>query len=186
MMTSKRGLVSKVIDGGRNVILDLPKGGSIRAPNMGAFEIGDEVCFTLDATGRRVVLVMPREMAEWHDAKVENEMIQLALKEDQHGHVIFIDDDPDQGQTIAVTVDIGGREPGEGDSDGGDNTLDEHLYADADGTSGEGGIFAEGSGEADHILIPILLGHDDPEEVGNGIGESMDAGGPTANDSEGS
>jgi hypothetical protein len=128
---------------------------------------------------------MPREMAEWHDAKVENEMIQLALKEDQHGHVIFIDDDPDNGQTIAVTVDIGGRESGEGDSDGSDNPLDEHIYADADGSECEGGILSEGSGEADHLLIPLLLGHDDPQEMGYGERESMVAGGPAATDSEG-
>jgi hypothetical protein len=152
---------------------------------MGAFEIGDEVCFTLNATGRRVVLVIPREMAEWHDAKVENEMIQLALKEDQHGDVIFIDDDPDNGQTIAVTVDSGGRESGEGNPDGSDNPLDEHIYADADGSERESGILSEGSGEADHILIPILLGHDDPEEMGSSEREPMDAGGPAFHDSEG-
>jgi hypothetical protein len=184
-MTTCRGLISKVIDGERTVIIDLPKGGSIRAPNMGAFEIGDEVCFTLDVTGRRVVIVMSREMAEWYDARAENEMMQLALKEDQHGAILFVNDDPDNGQTIEIAVDRSHGEPGEVDSGGGDNSVDEHLYANSDGAESESGVSTEGSIEADSVLVPVLLGHDYPEEMGYGSGESVDAGRAHSFDAEG-
>jgi len=185
MMTSNRGLISRVIDGERTVVIDLPKGGSIRAPNMGAFEIGDEVCFTLDASGRRVVIVMSREMAEWYDARVENEMMQLALKEDQyHGAILFVDNDPDNGQTIEIAVDRGHGESGEVNSGGGDNPVDEHLYENSDGSECEGGVSTEGSVEADSVLVPLLLGHDYSEEVGHGEREPMDAGRASFPDSE--
>jgi hypothetical protein len=182
-MNGNRGLISKIVDDGRTVVIDLPKGGSIRAPNMGAFEIGDEVAFTLDATGRRVVTVMPIEMANWYKAMGENELLQLSLKEDQRGTILYIDDDPDNGQVIEIPADCSGREPGETDSGGGDNLVDEHLYADSDGPEGESGVLSEGSGEADSVLIPLLHGHDDFEEVGDR--EHMDAGRPFVDYPEG-
>ncbi len=177
-----RGLISKIVDDGRTVIIDLPKGGSIRAPNMGAFEVGDEVAFTLDATERRVVVVMPIEMANWYKAMGENELIQLSLKEDQRGTILYIDNDPDNGHAIEIPADCSGRESGEVDSGGGDYPIDEHLYADSDGLEGEGGVLSEGSGEADNLLIPLLHGHDDFEEMGNG--EYVDAGRPFVDYSE--
>lgn len=184
-MSTFKGLISRLTDGGRNVVIDLPKGGSIRAPNMGAFEIGDEVCFTLDVTGQKVVLVMPKDMAEWYDAKAENEVLQLSLKEDERGDIVYIDNDPDHGQVIEISVDRGGREPGEPDSDWADQSGYEHLDANADGFESESRVFSEGPGEADSILVPILLGHDDLQEMGDGPDKSVDDGWPPVLDAEG-
>jgi hypothetical protein len=184
-INGNRGLVSKITDSGRTVVIDLPKGGSIRAPNMGAFEIGDEVAFTLDASGRRVVTVMPIEMANWYKAMGENKIMQLSLKEDQHGTILYLYNDPDNGQVIEVSADLSRGKTGESDPYWGDNCGNEHLYDHTDGPEGEGGVLLEEPRETDNLLVQVLHGYGGIEEVGGGPEESILAGGYPISDAEG-
>lgn len=181
MTSFKTGLVSRVE--GNFILLDLPKGGSIRAPNMGAFDIGDEVAFTLDSTGKRVVLVMPKEMAEFYKSVGENELLQLSLKEDQHASILLVDDNTDHGPAVAIDVDSGGGELGEIDFGWADYPGDEHLHADTNGPQRESGILSEGSGEADLVPVSLSHGHDGFEEVDDC--ESGTFGGPLDGHPEG-
>lgn len=177
----KTGLVSRV--DGNFLILDLPKGGSIRAPNMGAFEIGEEVAFTMDATGKRVVLVMPKEMAEFYKSVGENELLQLSLKEDQNADIILINDDSDNGPVAEIDADCRRREFGEVDFGWADYFGDEHIHENTDGSQRESRVFSEGSGEADLVPVSLLHGHDGFEEVDDC--EFGTSGGPLIGHAEG-
>lgn len=72
--------VTRLLDGGQRVELRLPKGGRTSARNQG-FEVGDVVCFTLDATQTRIISILPKEVADLKVAIAQDDALQSALME---------------------------------------------------------------------------------------------------------
>lgn len=79
LLNSNVGLVTKVF--GQQVELRLPKGGRVSAPNRG-FEVGEAVCFTLDASGCNIVNIYPKDVADLKVALAQEPMLQSAIMED--------------------------------------------------------------------------------------------------------
>jgi len=57
------GIVRSVSHNGSTITIVAPRGGKFECKNEG-FEIGQEVCFILDALNRHIVKVLPKEVAD--------------------------------------------------------------------------------------------------------------------------
>lgn len=70
------GVVKKVM--GANIEVTLPSGGVILAPHLG-FDRGDEVAFTLDILSKKVVRMIPKEMAEFKNLLAIEPLLSIAI-----------------------------------------------------------------------------------------------------------
>lgn len=168
LLNSNSAVVTRLLDGGRSVELRLPKGGRVSAPNRG-FEIGEIVCYTLDATGRRIVTILPKEVADLKVAIAQDTMLQSALQE--------YDDDPIEtdsagfGQEDEGNAHQGGGVHREGMEAGNYYGHDPVDYEDGDGSDDNSESDPDTSGETapdefyvffEHASLPELATDDDP------------------------
>lgn len=72
------------------VVIRLPHGGKVEHPNTGGFEVGDEVCYYTDTTGKYIRKLLPLEVAQVQEMLGGNETLQTAIREDYH-----VETDPD-------------------------------------------------------------------------------------------
>lgn len=87
--------VVRSISGDRTTIkIRTPRGGAFECRNEG-FEIGQSVCFILDALNRRVLKVLPKEVADIQAMMGLNPELQEALAEEPEPETVTINDDPE-------------------------------------------------------------------------------------------
>lgn len=149
---SNHGIVTKLLDGGNKVEVRLPRGGHLTCRNRG-FEVGDEVCFSLDPSGTLITSITYKAIADMKVAlaqdpytRLETEDPDANLEED-----IFSD-----GQEIEGLLDLCCGESGNGPSEWEDNIND--PIGDEDGYWDDyyGGIDADSSGETSNNEVHLL------------------------------
>ena len=154
-LNSNVAVVSRLLDGGQRIELRLPKGGRAQARNRG-FEVGDVVCFTLDATQTRIISIMPKEVADLKVAIAQDDVLQSALME--------YDDDPTEedldgiGQEDESGPDTGGHLHREGVERESHYPIYPHPYEDYDGFDHLGGGDGETPREAAPDEVYLHLG----------------------------
>jgi len=77
---NNRGIVRRISPDKTTITIALPRGGKLTCRNEG-FEIGEEVCFVLDPSRRRVIKVMPRDVAEIRQMIAADPILQHAIME---------------------------------------------------------------------------------------------------------
>lgn len=73
------GIVTTI--GKNNMVIMLPKGGSIDAPITEGIRIGNEVVFIMDALQKQVASVMLKSCAEHIIARAENHLLDASERE---------------------------------------------------------------------------------------------------------
>lgn len=127
-LNKHKGVVRSVSPDCTKITIGLPRGGTATAQNEG-FDVGDAVCFTLDPSGRRVLRVLPKDVA---DAKVEiacSETLQHAIMEpdnpiEQEEYDGDPTNQPSDGQEIEECLNHHCRKAGDDVSIGGNHTTD--------------------------------------------------------------
>lgn len=152
------GIVTRLLDGGQRIELRLPKGGRIQCRNQG-FEVGQTVCFTLDASKQNVIRVIPKEVADLQVAIAIDPYLQESLMEDPHDDIA--ENCPSDGYGPESSIDqccgMGGIQM-EG---WGNQLLDPADYTDWDWPEDIDDGIAESSGEAAAYAIRVLDGLED-------------------------
>ena len=100
-----RGVVVKASP--MKVTIKLPRGGYIDYLNTGGFEVGDEVRYYTDATGKHIQKLLPLEVARVKEMLGRNPTLQTAIREDSH-----VETSPNQGFDPEELVDSLGHDPG--------------------------------------------------------------------------
>jgi hypothetical protein len=168
LVNSNSAVVTRLLDGGQRVELRLPKGGRAQAQNRG-FEVGEVVCFTLDATGKRIISILPKEVADLKVAIAQDPMLQSALQE--YDDDTIEDDCTGFGQEAEGDPYSSRGVHREGVEIWGDHEYDPLDYEDSDGLDYLCDADTDASGEAppDEVLvfaehggIPELVEDDDP------------------------
>lgn len=80
-LNANYGTVRTVSHDRSEITIGMPTGGSIQCRNEG-FEVGQVVCFVLDALGRRVIKVLPKDIADMQVYLGMNPELQEALRDD--------------------------------------------------------------------------------------------------------
>lgn len=177
-INSNRGVVIKTDQ--KNITIMLPKGGSIRAPNIGYFHPGDEVCFTLNSAGTKPVLIIPAELADWKQAIATNLLLDESIrKEPPHERCEFsgeVGDDVGDGYPSEIYIDLGGGVPREEDQRWedytGDCDSDDHSLGDENPSI----LFAEESHETNSVHFQLQCGWTTTEEMDDRSSEQVDDG----------
>jgi len=158
LLNSNRGTVTRILDGGMHIELRLPRGGRIQCANRG-FEVGEVVCFTLDATGRNIIHVLPKDIADLKVAIAQDPMLTASLME-------YDDDTIEDDQTDYGQEDEGGAHQGRGIHRGGVDVreyygLDPIDYEDCHGFDDIGDSDPDPSGETapDEVLVHLEYGY---------------------------
>lgn len=108
------GTVRAVSNDRAHITISSPRGGTFKCRNEG-FEIGQAVCFILDALNKTVLKVLPKEVADMQSLMGLNPELQEALQEEPKEEPVILDDDPElMEDVIDGTIDDGA---GEGSSD---------------------------------------------------------------------
>ena len=96
--------VIRSVSGDRTTIkIRTPRGGIFECRNEG-FEIGQPVCFILDALGRKVKKVLPKEVADIQAMMGLNPELQEALEEEPEPETVIINDDPELLEVLNETI----------------------------------------------------------------------------------
>lgn len=101
-----RGVVVKTSQ--MKVTIKLPRGGQIEHLNTGGFEVGDEVRYYTDATGKYIQTLLPLDVARVKEMLGSNETLQTAIREDPNAET-----SPDQGFNPEELLDSFGHDPGD-------------------------------------------------------------------------
>jgi hypothetical protein len=90
------GIIRSVSQDRSKIKIGMPMGGTFECRNEG-FEVGQAVCFILDALGKRVLKVLPKEIADLQLFLGTNPALQEAIREPEpeEDEPVFIDDDPE-------------------------------------------------------------------------------------------
>jgi len=89
------GTVRSVSADRTRVRISAPRGGTFECRNEG-FEIGQSVCFLLDALNRQVIKVLPKEVADMQAFMGSNPELQNALiEEPEDADCVILDYDPE-------------------------------------------------------------------------------------------
>ena len=88
------GVVRSVSSDRSKITIHSPRGGTFKCRNEG-FEIGQPVCFILDALGRKIKKVLPKEVADMQALMGLNPELQEALAEEPEPETVIINDDPE-------------------------------------------------------------------------------------------
>lgn len=157
LVNSNVAVVARLLDGGQRVELRLPKGGRAQAPNRG-FEVGEVVCYTLDATGRRIVQILPKEVADLKVAIAQDPILQSALQE--YDDDTIEDDSESYGQEDESRADSGGGTHRKEVELWGDNEYDPIDYEDDDGVDyiSLGDTGSPGETAPDEVLVHLESG----------------------------
>jgi len=120
------GIVRSVSADRAKISISSPRGGVFWCRNEG-FEIGQAVCFILDALSRQVKKVLPKEVADIQVLLGLSPELQEALMEEPEQETVIINDDPElmedineitygvtgEGCSIEEYLDFVGEVPGE-------------------------------------------------------------------------
>ena len=79
---SHHGTVSRLIDNGNSIEIDLPRGGKLQCRNKG-FEVGESVCFAIGSKGN-VISLLPCDVAKVKMEIAQNKNLQIILMEDHY------------------------------------------------------------------------------------------------------
>lgn len=107
---SNQGIVSRLLDGGNKVEVRLPRGGRLTCRNRG-FEVGDEVCFSLDPSGTLITSITYKAIADMKVALAQSPYANSETEDPDANLEIDLDSD---GQEIEGLLDIRCGELGEG------------------------------------------------------------------------
>ena len=100
-----RGVVVKASP--TKVTIKLPRGGQLEYMNTGGFEVGDEVRYYTDATGKYIRKLLPLDVARVKEMLGRDPTLQTAIREDSH-----VQTAPNQGFDPEEPIDTFGRDPG--------------------------------------------------------------------------
>jgi hypothetical protein len=93
------GVVRSVSGDKTRISISSPRGGVFWCRNEG-FEVGQAVCYILDALNREVKKVLPKEVADMQFIMGLNPELQEALQEEPEQETVVIDDDPELMEEI--------------------------------------------------------------------------------------
>jgi hypothetical protein len=93
------GIVRSVSADRSRIKIRSPRGGTFECRNEG-FEIGQAVCFILDALNKKVVKVLPKEVADVQAMLGLNPELQEALADEPEEETVVINDDPELMEDI--------------------------------------------------------------------------------------
>jgi len=103
------GIVRSVSNDRTKISISSPRGGIFWCRNEG-FEIGQAVCFILDALNRQVKKVLPKEVADMQFIMGLNPELQEALEEEPEQETVVINDDPELMEDIdEIIYDVTGE-----------------------------------------------------------------------------
>jgi len=103
------GIVRSVSNDRTKISISSPRGGVFWCRNEG-FEIGQAVCFILDALNRQVKKVLPKEVADMQFIMGLNPELQEALEEEPEQETVVINDDPELMEDIdEIIYDVTGE-----------------------------------------------------------------------------
>lgn len=177
-INSNRGVVIKTDQ--KNITIMLPKGGSIRAPNIGYFHPGDEVCFTLNSAGTKPVLIIPAELADWKQAIATNPLLNESIRKEPpyercefSGEVV---DDIGDGYPSESDIDLFGGVPREEDQRWDGYIRDDSGADYATWDEDTGILLPEESDEAHSVHFQLQCGWSTPEEMDDRSSEQVDDG----------
>jgi len=88
------GVVRSVSNDRTKISINSPRGGVFWCRNEG-FEVGQAVCFILDALNRQIIKVLPKEVADIQVLMGLNPELQEALAEEPEQETVIINDDPE-------------------------------------------------------------------------------------------
>jgi len=161
-LNSNTAVVTRLLNGGQRVELRLPKGGRTQAQNRG-FDVGEIVCFTLDATGRRIVQILPKDVADLKVAIAQDPMLSAALQD--YDDDTITDDYTGFGQEDEGDPHQGGDSHREWMEIWGHNEFDPLDYEDRDGADDHSEDNADPSGETAPDEIYLLSESGDIPEL---------------------
>ncbi len=81
-LNSNYGIVRRVSKNRETITIGRPRGGTFKAKNAG-FEIGDEVAFVLDPTSRKVIRIIPKDVADAKIAISQDPALQQAISDNE-------------------------------------------------------------------------------------------------------
>jgi len=93
------GIVRSVSGDRAKITISSPRGGVFECRNEG-FEIGQAVCFILDALNRQVKKVLPKNVADMQTFLGLNPELQEALADEPEQETVIINDDPELMEDI--------------------------------------------------------------------------------------
>ena len=102
LVNANYGVVRSVSADRARITIRSPRGGTFKCRNEG-FEIGQAVCFILDALNHRVLKVLPKEVADIQAMMGLNPELQEALAEEPKPETV-ISDDPELLEVLNETI----------------------------------------------------------------------------------
>lgn len=94
-----KGIIQSISKDKSEITISLPRGGTIKATNEG-FEVGDKVCFFLNAAGNKIVKVIPKLVADVTAAVGEDPVLSSSImerpNEEDEDFDEYKTDDPDE------------------------------------------------------------------------------------------
>lgn len=99
LINANYGIVRAVSGDKTRISISPPRGGVFWCRNEG-FEVGQAVCYILDALNQQVKKVLPKEVADMQFVMGLNPELQEALQEELEQETVVINDDPELMEDI--------------------------------------------------------------------------------------